>query len=158
VALEKGARVISGKIKPANDGNSAELEFARDDLSDLDGAYTLMFVDKSGTKTPSKNIIQLRPQPLITGLLNAQLIAAAGGKVTLVGKRLDLIGEFDLVPDSFSGEPVKNSIVDPKPSASDTSATVVFPALPPGTYHLRYIETKQKKMIDLKSLTVQTAN
>src|SRR5713101_2223733 len=104
-----------------------------------------MSVNKSGTKLRSTNSTQPWSQTLITGLRHTQLTATAGGKATLEGKHLDLIGEFDLVPDSFNGKPVKNSAVDPKPSASDTSTTVVFPALTAGTYHLGYIETKQKK-------------
>jgi len=132
------------------------------DLSDLDGAYQLFFVDKAGAETDSKASITFRKQPAITGLGSSQLSAAAGadGKVTIQGKHLDLVEEFDLVPDDFTGTPVREKI-DPPPSHGDTSATAVFPVASLTAekhYHLAYVvkDVSPKKTLDLKSVMLET--
>src|SRR5258708_23637037 len=66
IALKKGSEKITGKIKPARDGNTAELTFDPSDLSGGQDLYGVYLVDTLGTETDSGAILRLAIQPLIS--------------------------------------------------------------------------------------------
>jgi len=152
VKLEQGTSKLAGKIKPASDGDSAELTFDPSVLSDGDGEYSLFLVDATGAETDSQNSVSLSRQPVVKSLDKTEIAAtpkpAAPAKdalapkpatttITLSGKNLNLIAGVAF-KDASGGGSLTATLG--KPTANNSSLPVDFPTdgAATGDYTLSY--------------------
>jgi hypothetical protein len=168
VVLEKGTDKVSGKIKPATDGNSASIEFDTTALASSSGVYSLYLVE-SGTASQNSNAevdssktVQLSKQPVITGIeATSVYIGAATAALAVDGLNLDLVNDISLVPDETGGGPVKGAL-PAGISSANKSMTVSFSSqnlIPGKTYHVSYsIKADPTNQVSKISLTVKTTS
>jgi hypothetical protein len=152
VNLEKGTDKIGGKIKAAKDGNSADLQFDPAALSDGDGIYELMLVDKSSNEVDSREAVQLEVQPLITSADSSLDLAKPA--LTLKGKHLDKLGSVSLIAED--GSATNGTLATA--GADATSISVSFPkGLTSGnSYFVRYKAVGSDNQVPLKTIVVKT--
>ncbi len=125
VVLEKGTDRVSGKVKPAKDGNSATLEFDPENLADKEGTYSLDLVDSSGTEADSGESVSLSKQPFIKDVKSPGTLDTSNPALTLEGKNLGQLNSVSLVSDNGGGEfagKLDAGTDKPKPAAPGKSA------------------------------------
>ena len=172
VTIEKGDAKVAGKIKAANDGNSATIQFKPDDLYALEGLYSLHMTYRSDAQKDPRDLdsgesLSLAKQPLVTkaeiaaaipsssGPTTTRATSALGYTLTLTGKGLDQLQDIFLVLDSPNGDKkTKGDSFTP----TATSATINFSGLNRDTkYYVTYSSKAQQNKQSDSGQSVTTA-